>query len=245
MPTITGAIRKLLFGTPFGETFPPQANPPPPPVDGRTVALNILGDYIAALEFFVPAAVGSPPKLLQIPRNQIHIEWPDHEQDLIYPSITVVQSRADYDVIGLVAYVEETTRDVYAPGTVLQWQAEYVETINLEIEAATKAERRSIISGIETAISPTEQMSGLRFRMPDYFNELVCFTLNRREVMDTPDSAKYRRRAQLEIEMRFNIVSLVNYREFNPVVKVDTDVDVDTGVLVDLSTDPNAQVLPP
>jgi hypothetical protein len=63
--------------------------------------------------------------------------------------------------------------------------------------------------------------------------------------MDTPDSAKYRRRAQLEIEMRFNIVSLVNYREFNPVVKVDTDVDVDTGVLVDLSNDPNAQVLPP
>jgi hypothetical protein len=244
MPTITGKIRDLLFGRPFGELFPPKANPPPLAVDGRTVALETLAAYIATLDFFRPGDTGGPPTKFRIPESNFHIEWPDYVEEMVFPSIAVVHSRASYDVIGLVSYVEESTRDVYAPGTVLQWQAEYVETINLEVWTSKKAERRSLLAGLETAFSPTEQMSGLRFRMPNYFNELVCFTLLRREVMDEPDSPKNRRRAQLEMQMRFNIVSLVNYTTMKPQVQVTVDFD-QLGIAVDLSVDKNAQQVPP
>lgn len=238
------ALRGLLQTntTPWGEVWPPKPNPPFPSVDGRTVALNTLALYIAGLTFYLPGAVGGPPTPFQIPLKNIYVEWPDYTEEMAWPAIAVVHSRADYNVIGLVAYLEEDSRDVFAPGTVVQWQAEYTETINLEIWTAKKAERRSIVAGIETAITPTEQMSGVRFIMPDYYNELVCFTLNRREVMDEPDSARNRRRAQLEIEMRFNIVALVNYLPINANVLVQTDTDQygDPVVL----TGPNVQTIP-
>lgn len=239
----TADLRNILFGRPFGEVFPPKPNPLPLAIDGRTAALYVLREYVANLTFFRQGAAGAPPIPFRIPEDHFFIEWPDSTQDMTMPCIAVVQSRGDYDVIGLVSYVEEDTRDLYLPGTVLQWQSEYVETINLEIWVSKQAERRAVIAAMETAFSPTEQMSGLRFQMPDYFDELVCFTLNRCERMDEPDASRNRRRAQLELEMRFNVVALVNYAEANPRLKVNTDVDEDTQVVVDLSNDPNAQVV--
>jgi hypothetical protein len=244
--TIPSQLRSITFGTPWGEVYPPKAAPPASllSIDGRTAALHILRDYVTNLTFYRFMGANVPPKPFQIPPSHFYIEWPDSTEDMVLPSMAIVHSRADYDVIGLVSYVEENTRDVYAPGTVLQWQAEYVETINLEIWTSKQSERRAIMAGLEVSFSPTEQMSGVRFMMPEYFNELVCFTMMRREIMDEPDSAKNRRKAQLELQMRFNIVTLVNYNEFAPVVKVNTDVDMDTQVPVTLVANPNAQLGP-
>lgn len=245
MSNFPPTLRDKLFGSPFGEVFPPKPNPQPLSVDGRTVALRILREYICNLVFFLPGTVGGPPKRFQMKPENFHIEWPDNEDDLRMPGAVIIPSRANYDVIGLVSYVEESTRDVYAPGTVLQWQGEYVETVQLELQASTRPERRSMLAGIETALSPTEQMSGLRFRMPDYFGELVCFTLNDRENLDDPFSARYRRKSQLGIEMRFNVVALVNYLGLDPQVTVNTDVKQPDGTPVDLTNDPNALVQDP
>jgi hypothetical protein len=243
---IPQSVAPNLLGTPWGAVFPPTSDIPFPAIDGRTAALHVLRDYITNLTFWRYAGPSTPPKPFQIDPRNVHIEWPDHETDLVFPSIAVVHSRADYDVIGLVSYIEEETQDLYAPNTVLQWQAEYVETINLEIWVSKKSERRALLAGLETAFSPTEQASGLRFKMPEYYNELVVFTLMRREVMDEPDAARNRRRAQLEMEMRFNIVRLVNVVDAQPVIKVNTDVDVDTmqPTLPIILGDPNARMGP-
>jgi hypothetical protein len=56
--------------------------------------------------------------------------------------------------------------------------------------------------------------------MHDYFDQTVCFTLFRSMSPDGSDSARNRRKAQIEIEMRFNIVSLVNYGTLEPHVDV-------------------------
>lgn len=223
-PTV---VRKFLFGTPWGEIFPPKANPPPLAIDGRTAALRVLREYVTNLTFY-RAAGPKPPIPFTISPDNFQIEAPDSTVDQTYPALAVVPSRANYDVIGLNSYIEEDTRDVFAPGTVVQWQAEYIETINLEINATKKAERRAILAGLETAFSPTEQMSGLRFKMSEYFNELVCFTLMRREIFAEQGDALNRRRAHLEMQMRFNIVALVNYVPLNPVVSVNVDVDSDS-----------------
>lgn len=237
------SVSPNLLGTPWGAVFPPKAAIPFPAIDGRTAALHVLRDYVCSLTFWRYAGPTKPPTPFQIQSKNFHVEWPDHVADLVFPSIAIVHSRADYDVIGLVSYVEEETQDVYAPNTVLQWQAEYVETINLEIWCAKKSERRALLAGLETAFSPTEQASGLRFKMPEYFGELCVFTIMRREIMDEPDAARNRRRAQIEVEMRFNIVALVNVVDAKPVIKVNVDADIDTGLPVSLGG-PNARLGP-
>jgi hypothetical protein len=247
MANFPPVLRSALFGTPFGEVFPPKVNPTSLSIDGRTAALRVFKEYITNLYAFLPMQPGAQPKRFQIQPNNFYIEWPDHETDVVMPSAVVGPSRARYDVIGLVSYVEETTRDRYAPGTVLQWQGEYVEIIQLELWTSSVPERRSLLAAIETALSPTEQMSGLRFKMSEYFNELVCFTLQDRELLDDPMAPKNRRRAQLGIEMRFNIVALVNYNQFVPQFQVNTDVVQPSGnpVVIDPSTNPQARLINP
>jgi hypothetical protein len=74
-------------------------------------------------------------------------------------------------------------------------------------------------------------MSGVRFRMPTYYDQLVCFTLNDRKLIDTPDSMKGRRSATIGIEMRFNVVALINATTMKPIVTSNLNVAQD-GTLV-------------
>lgn len=225
--------------------FPPKENPNSLTIDGRTAALRVLREYITDLTFYRANGRGLPPIPFKVDPKNFHIEWPENVQDMVTPSIVVIQGpNADYAFVGLNSYVEEDTVDVYAKNTVLQWQSEYTETINLEIWASSKAERRAIIAGLEIALVPTEQMYGIRFRMLDYFSELVCFTLMRRRIIDDADGARNRRKAQLEIEMRHNVVSLVNYVPLRPVFVVEVDND-DQGTEVTFDpNDPNVGEIP-
>lgn len=232
-------LRSLLFGDPFGEVFPARAPPPPATqsVDGRTHALRVLRDYVCELVFYLPMEEGCPPKPFQLLPENFLIDPPGSSHEWKFPSIAVQQvADGDYNAIGLTSYVEEETRDVYAPGTVVQWQDEYEEKFHLEVSGSQAPEVRSIIAGLETAISPTEQMSGLRFRMPDYFDQLVCFTLNRRNVGGDADSTRGRRVAKLELAMRFNIVALVNSNALTVETELAVGFDPDTGLPLDLST---------
>lgn len=231
-------LRKLLQGTPWGEVFPRRPNPTPLAIDGRSVALRTLRRYLTELTFLRPAGRnpdGSTrePIEFRIPERAIQIGWPDYEKTEEFPSITFLHGAGNYNTIGLTSYVEETTRDVYGVGTVVQWMSEYQEDVILEVWANKKSELRSILAGIETALTPTEQMYGLRFRMPDYFDELVCFTIGTRQEFDDEDSARNRRHARITVEMRFTVVALVNYVFARPELKVTVDGDVDYGTAVE------------
>ena len=230
-------LRPLLFGNPFGEVFPPRQNPRFLSVDGRTAAMRVLKQYISFLQFFRPGDIGKPPIPFSIPLEDIHIEWPDNEVNLRFPSIVFLsQGKANYDAIGLGTNLIEATADQFAPGTALQVQSEYTENFVIEIWAAKKPERRAILAGLEVALTPTEQMYGIRFTVPEYYDQVCRFTLNDREIFDEPDGALNRRRARLYLEMTINMVALVNYRRIEPLMKTDVDVDEDTGVPVDIDT---------
>jgi hypothetical protein len=225
-------LKKLLWGTPWGEVYPSRPNPPPLAYDGRTVALRILRDYLSEITFRRPggrtaAGASMPPIDFRIAKRDIMIGWPDYEKELQFPSIVFLHGSGNYDMIGLTSYVEEDSRDKYAPGTVVMWMSEYVETVQVEIWANKKAELRSVLAGVETALSPTEQMYGLRFRMADYFDQLVRFSPGKRQENDDADGARDRRSARLEVEMAFHVVSLVNYATLRPELKVVVDADTD------------------
>lgn len=223
--------------SPFGKIFPPRDNPPPLAIDGRTAALRVLREYITNQIFYREMGVGRPPKAFQIGVSQFEIEQNDTVKDYVSPSIAIIPGDVTYDAIGLGTYIEEETRDLYSPGTVLQWQSEYTELIKMEITCAYKSERRGMLTALETCLVPTEQMYGVRFKMPEYYEELVCFSLMRRG-LDEGTSHLNRRKAWLEIEMRFNVVALVNYVPLFPTMAVNTDVVQPYDVEVDLQ-DPN------
>jgi len=212
-----------LIGDPWGRVLPPRPFPPPTPNDGRTVALRILAQYISELTFLREGAINGPPIAVKFQgvEKDIHIGWPDSPQDMTFPAIVFLAGHGNYDVIGLTAYVEEDTRDVFAPGTVVQWQHEYREAFQIEIWASSKPELRAVLSGLETAFVPVEQMVGIRFRMPDYYNEPVVFTLESSQRFDEPDAVRNRFRARVEVEMRFTVVQLVNYVPLTPIVTTD------------------------
>ena len=207
----------LLAGWPFGRTFPPRPTPPFPSVDPRTVALRILALYVSELTFLRPGDLGGAPIELRIPYEDIHVEQPDAEDDTRFPSIVLKDTNGgDYTTIGLTSFIDEKTKDLYGKGTALLVMTEYNETITLEIWATHRSERRSILAGLEAALVPTEQMYGIRFRMPDYYDQTVCFTLNRSTRLDDQYAGQGRRVARVDIEMRFNIVRPVNVVEIDP-----------------------------
>ena len=108
--------------------------------------------------------------------------------------------------------VDEGTENTFAPNTVVIWQGEYIENFVLEIWAKTKQERRSMLAGIEKYMSPLQQMAGIRFRMPDYYDQLCCFSLQSREIVDDEAAQFARRKARLVIELRYNL-SLIHISE--------------------------------
>lgn len=237
-------LRDILPGNPWGEVFPPRRNPSPLAVDGRTIALSLLRKYISLLTFYraggIDPATGvrGEPIPFKIPDRNIHIEWPDQEKDLEFPSVVfMAEEPAVYAAIGLNSYIEEDSKDVYGKGMVVQWQSEYTENFQIEIWASKKAERRAILAGLEIALSPTEQMYGIRFKMKDYFGQAVCFTLGTRQIFDEPDAARDRRRARLGLEMRFNTVALVNINSLNTLLTTEVDACDGTGEALDFEVD--------
>jgi hypothetical protein len=237
-------LKDILYGDAFGEVFPPKENPDFLTVDARTAAMRVLRRYISLLQFFRAGDIGGKPIPFRIPEEDIHIEWPDNEVNLRYPSIVFLsQGRAQLAAIGLGTNLIEDSADRFASGTVLQVQNEYTENFAIEIHASKKPERRAILAGLEIALTPTEQMYGIRFTVKEYYDQVCCFSLGEREIFDEADAALNRRRARLYVELRINTVALVNYRRVEPMMKVNVDVDQDTGVPVDLTPPPCCSII--
>lgn len=232
-------LGKLIQGFPFGDVNPPRERPHNLPIDGRTAGLKVLKRYIQELTFYRPDEEGKPPIPYRIPGENIYIEWPDYEQEIEFPSIVFLATGSgSYEALGLAGVqVDETTRDEFGQGTVLQPIAEYVETFALEIWASKRSERRSILAGLEASLVPTEALYGIRFIMPEFYNQTALFTVMQSRRIDDADGARGRRRAQIDLEMRFTIVTPVNYNVLTPTIKVNTDVDLDTNIAI---PDPNA-----
>lgn len=246
MPSfIPDSVLRLLFGTPFGSVFPSRTPPQFPAIDCRTAALRVLRLYFTNLTFYRQgAALGGRPVPFQVKEENFIIDSAPYEHDLVTPSAFVIPGRGDYGVLGLGSYIEEDTADLFGKGTALQWQSEYTEVFQLELWCSSPAERHALLAGIDVAFSPTEQMSGVRFKVPEYFDELVCFILNSRTLLDDAEAGRHRWRARVELDMRINVVSLVNYSTLQPVVTVAADVEPDGAeVVISPPNDPQA-VLP-
>lgn len=212
---------ELLDGTRWGAVYPRMPGPAVPAVDGRTAALKRFSDYLACIVFQRLNPPG-PPEAYQLPRDGFFVEWPDEiaPEDLKFPAIVFEPGRYTLDPKGFTPAADESSRDVYCPGTVLVSAVEYVERVTLEVWASTRQQRRTILAGIEWALHPVEQMSGVRLRLPDYYGQTVHFDALEGQNIDDEDSGRRRRRSEMVFEMRFDLVTLRRYQTLRPSVEV-------------------------
>lgn len=227
-------LRDLLVGQPLGATLPERSAPRFPAADGRTAALRILRSYVAELTFW-SAPRGKKPEAFRIQpkdvgsgdvKESFFIEGADKVDDLVMPSIVALPTNRVARVVhSFGTNVMESTRDVYGKGTVLvDLGTSYTEVVPLELWATNSAERRALLAGMRVALSPTENRPSLKLRMPDYFDRVATFTLLG-EIRDDSDAALDRRKAQIDVDVRFQEVGLVNYVGFRPQLVVDVTDD--------------------
>lgn len=228
-------IRKVLVGFAWGEVYPGKPAPPPTAVDGRTAALRVLRRYLSELTFYRENKSGAAMIGFSIPLKDIHIEWPDSvdiEREL--PVMALISGGPiDYQFVGMGNWVDESTRDVHGKNTVLQVQNENVETIFIEVLCASKQERRALREGIVNALSPTELMAGIRFKVPDYYNQTATFSVQKGTIVEDGDSVKNRRALRIEVEMSYLGVVLVNTLPLTPVTTLFVDTE-DGATVIDL-----------
>ena len=204
-------VRDALWGRPFGEVYPRREGPLPPSYDGRTAALRILRKYFSELIFYRPGPLdplGRPgePIAFQIHERDIHVEWPENEVELRGVALAFLsRGEGRYEANGLTTNVDESYAD---QSLILQIMSSYSEDFVVEIWAETKALRRAVIRGLESALSPLEYMAGIRFVMPDYYGQLACFSLQSKEYVDDEAGTDMRRKARMVVNLNHNVCEL-------------------------------------
>jgi hypothetical protein len=205
-----------LNNTPIGTVFPADTPPAYRSVDARTAGLLVLKEYLSELTFMKPGDGGTAVPFQILPGN-IHIEEPDYEQDLIMPAL-VFEGIGDATIDDM-GFYDETSTDLFAKSTVLWVHAEHAEFINMRIWTASRAERRAILAGLEVAMAPVEEIYGMSLVAKNYYGQTVsiCPISTSR---DDSMAGQNRRQATFKIDLRINIVQLVNYRKVVPLARV-------------------------
>lgn len=219
-------ISQLVVGTPYA-SFPPRPEPNVVSVDVRTRGLRVLKRYISLLNFYRPGAKDpvtgeeGSPILFKIPKNDIHIGWPDGEVELRRPSLVFMTiQKPTIDPPGMGPQVLEETCDQFGFGTALQRVGYRTETLAIEIHASSKAEARSIVACLSYALNPTQENRGVRFLLPDYYEQVVEFWQETDRQNDEESAIRNRRSASVEITMSQNLVTLIPYVPFEAQIVV-------------------------
>lgn len=242
MATNAELAELLAFGVPFGTVWP--ARPPRPLLDkdAREHSLERLREFISLLVFRRTMAKNEAPKGFQIPKERIHVYQPDDPYDIELPAIAFVPGRGFHEEWGLgPPRPIEDTADVFAPGTVLVQQSDYVEIFTIEVLSAKHATRRAIVAGLKQALRATDTSLSTDLSLPSYFDQIARFWLDESTYIDEPESVKNRRRAQMFVELRVAEVFLVDYVTMTSIVDLggsDASEVFDGNLWLDFGTTP-------
>jgi len=222
-PPPSDAATRLIPGTRWGDVYPcnPISIKNRSGDDARTAAMRVLKDYFAELTFWRTGGVCQPPIPFKVHPDAIYIGQPDNDVDLQLPVIMFDHAEEEYNGFGFTPDVIESTRDVYQFGTVLLHHYTQQEEFIIEVWSAKQPERRALVAGLQTAFMPSDEYYGLRFRLPEYFDQPVVFTPMSNMRIDD-EAIRGRRIFKMKVEYRIEVVTLVAYAELNPQAVVNT-----------------------
>lgn len=195
--------------------------------DARTGAARTLREYLAAVRFrrmgpeLEPGCFG-PPIEFKIPKSNIHVEWPDGETPIGFPSISILAAgQASYQYPGMGPKVQERLRNL--DGTAFTRVATVSETLVLEVWTSSRAERRCILAGLEHVMSPNEERVGLHLWTPEHYGVVSRFLFVSRELFDDDNGIRNRRRARVYVAMTVPVMRPIRLPILQPSVGVMTD----------------------
>lgn len=214
-----------LFDHEYGSNVgvPPAKPVPLPHLDARTNALRTFKAWLATLIFNRTGASGEEPVSFRVPEKAIHVEQPDDVTKMVFPSIAFVsQQEGRYESYGIgPAQLDESSRDVFAPGTALLQVAEWVEPLGVDLWGSKRAERRALVAGFEVAMGGFEESNSVRLRMPQYFDRMATFSLQS-GMLDETEAVRNRRKAKRTVLINVPVVRLVRVNDLQPFVSVTT-----------------------
>lgn len=209
----------FAFSPPYGSVWPPRPSQPLPDKDAREYALERFALFISLLVFRRTMAPGQKARGFRIPRQRVHVYQPDDVEDVAFPAVAFIPGRGYHEEFGLgPAMPIEETADVYAPGTVLVRQSDYVETFTVEVLSAKHAIRRSVIAGLKQVLRSSEERLSTDLVLPDYYDQVAQFSMAESEYIEGPETVKNRRIGHLYVELRVPEVFLTNYVPLVPIV---------------------------
>ena len=213
---LSAELKETMIGPFYGDIIPPVDAPVGVHYDARSAALKMLRWFLSELTYFRRGAVdpvtgvaASIPFHVKI--DNIHYEAPESEDSQDIPSIAFIPGDAEFQNAGFGPTTIEDSYNEFGAGTVLVRQFEYNEKFRIEVTGQSKAERRGLIVGIDSAMATTDGAYGIRFKIPDYYNAPCSFTLDGRTIDDNEGSKK-RWIVRYRCEMRVTAVSLVNVK---------------------------------
>jgi|SRR5580698_154881 hypothetical protein len=211
-----GRIRNRVEGFLWGDVRPERVPPPPSELDARQHAIHALFDYLADVEFSLDENGDGKVRQFRIKRSNFLDEWPDDMKTLVFPSIAALPGEVTLTGRGFANDLDESTLDVFGKGTCVLPLHEHQEKIVLDVFATTRFQRAAVVAGLETAFDASEEMSGIRLRLPRYFGQVARYTLEKTEIVDDADSARRRRQAKLTVRMEVDVSRLVDVVEIRP-----------------------------
>lgn len=218
-PTATSLLVGNPFGVSEGEHF---AKLPPEARDARKLSLLILKKYLCEQTICIPGDNGGKDIEFKISSDLFYIEPPKKlPEPAKYPSIGVQPISTEYMEIGLGDNEKHATLDMYGKGTCLYGVADYNETFKLIVMCNSAPQRTAIKRMIEMACIPTEALAGIRFRMPDYFDETCTFTF---QTAQHDDGFVVNGRYDLDITflLYVDVVRLVYVNRLEPIIRTET-----------------------
>lgn len=203
------------------DVYPPRGDKAPATLDGRTTAIQLFSDYFSNLKFYAQANNGNFTEFC-VPAANIQIDYPDYEENYKLPGAAILAGKGTFNPNGFGPIPIEASKDVFKEGYILHVHDEYEETFILELSAAKREQIRALAGAVSTMFQPSMEITGLRFFMKGYYDTTVIFTLISSQIIEEPDASLDRRRCNIEINMRFNVVSLDPYKNMVPMVEVET-----------------------
>lgn len=193
---------------PDGPLFPEFSYPVDrlPTVDPELVTRRVLAGYLERLTFRVAPLPGSGGQVHEFRLNAVTTDWPAYDQELDYPSASVVSAGApDYGTAAFVPYPIVESRDVYRVDTVLWKTGELQQNLQVDFWCSGKPEREAVAAMIHVAMNPSEERSGiLMWSGTDYYRQPIHYMVNQVSRQDTGVSV-YANEHRLRVSVRAEI----------------------------------------
>lgn len=213
----------LIVGNPFGEEQrEDEARLLAEDRDGRTIALTWFKKYLCEQVISVSGDQGQKPMRITLDPANFFLEPPPSLPDGLKPiAVGIEPGEPEYKDVGMGETMLAETHNVYRPNTVVKRVADYHETFKMIFVCANAPQRRAVKKMIEHTCIPTEAIMGIRFKMPDYYDQTATFVFENAMLDDSLIMPNGRYDLDVSFLLYMDFVRLVYVNRFEPTIQVE------------------------